>query len=221
MGLVKFNTQTLNIENVPDGHIIIAQSEYDSFQGQRNDFLRLKSFVPAGVDHAKIGELIDKGQRFDSINMELGNTKTQLNEINTKLTGFNNIPKEFTTEKWNTFVQKEVQEVRGKRIGELEKKFYERVEAEDKVKIKIDPRFVSDLSGLDLNASDVQDKYNEVMKKAYTDQVEFIKNTVGETLPAQITNQQQTQVQQSLVPNPRDVVNDKEMSVGRFQDQFK
>ncbi len=217
MGLVKFNNTTLNIAEIPDGHIVIPQSEYESFRGVQNSYLILQSKIPAGTDHAKLGELIDKGARFETLNSEIGNIKTQLSEANTKLQGFSNIPQGFTVEKWNAFELKDKQEIRAKRISELEQKVYSRVETEDKVKVKVDKRFLPDMSNLDLAANDIEQKMYDIYKQGYAEQTEFIKTNVGQ----QPTTQQQAPLNGQSYSPSGDVVNDGRMHVDGLRDLAK
>jgi len=189
MGLVKFGQQTLNIENVPDGSIIIPESDYRGFNDIRNAYQSLKARLPIGVDETQIGVLIEKGQRFDAINGELSTTRTTLADAQEKLkTASQKLPEGFTPEKWNGYVQREQKEARQQALSALTKAVKDKLAKENPSvpPPEVDERFLpaDQVSAFDPSASDAEPKWAAIMAAGYKAQVEFMNKAQSTTPPA-------------------------------------
>lgn len=185
MGLVKFGQQTLSIDAIPDGHVVISESEIANMRSAHNALLLIKSKIPAGVDETQLSSLLEKGLKFDTLNQEVLASKAKLEEVNGKLNTFANIPAEFSVEKWNNFTKKEQAEIRNKKISDLTSKVYEKAKAELKLqdisKIQVDPRFVDQnkMQNFNPDSPTAQDELQAILEEGQKAQLEFIKNAAG------------------------------------------
>ena len=100
MGLVKFGQTTLNVAEIPDGHIVISDAQFQSLKGAENNYLSLKASIPYGVDMSQLPVIIEKGSRFDSTANELNTVKQQLGAATTRLQGFSNLPQDFSLDEY-------------------------------------------------------------------------------------------------------------------------
>jgi len=185
MALVKFGAQTLNVEGIPEGHIIVAESEISRLRDVNNAYSLLKSRVPPDVDESQIANLVEKGRRHDTIVTELSTTKSQLTDTQTKLSGFANIPKEFTVERWNNFVKSEQATIRQQKLDELTKNVLTEVEKEFGRKFVVDPRFIpaETLANFNVDDSDAQKKWRDILDNAHTEQVNFLQKMGTDVVP--------------------------------------
>jgi hypothetical protein len=181
MGLVKFNKTTLNVENVPDGHEIISESELIQLRQTRDALSLLKSKIPVGVDESKLGEIIEQGQRYPTIAQELATHKTSVADLTGKLSKFQNIPAEFDVVKWNSYVNKEKEEQWTVKFNETKKLAFDKIEQEFKVRPVIDDRFVpmDKVKALNLEDKKAVDSLVDIYNDAHTAQQEFVKSITG------------------------------------------
>ena len=98
MGLVRFGAQTLNIEQVPDGHVIVTDSELANLRNVQNSYLTLKSSIPPGVDVTQIQSIVEKGQRYDGEAKLRADAEKKIGDLNISLQQYSNMPKEFSME---------------------------------------------------------------------------------------------------------------------------
>ena len=185
MGLVKYGQQTLNIAEIPDGHMVISESDFNSLRGSQNAYLSLKSKIPVGIDESQLSALVEKGSRFDTVNTELSNMKGEKTQLQQKLDGFKNIPEGFSPEKWNKFVQRETAEVRQGKLDKLTAKVYEKVKEVTKQDMTVDPRFIDQekLSSFDPDSPTAFDDYYKILDAAHTAQQDFVQKSVGNAPP--------------------------------------
>lgn len=231
MGIVKFNNTSLNIEQVPDGHVIITQAELDSISSLRNELNLIKSYLPPGVDKGQLGGLVEKGQRFDPLNTEHQTLKSQVTDLTAKLSQYSNLPKEFSVEKWNSYVNKEQMENRNVKLNELTQRALAKAKEVVGVDVKVDQRFIpSDvLQNFDVNAPDAQDKWYKVLDDAHTKQQEFIKENLNNVTPVSTpvgaggsgNGQQATSTPPMRGTPAGDVVSDTGLSVQKFGATFR
>lgn len=185
MGLVKFGNQTLSIDAIPDGHVVIADSEIANLRNSQNAYLLLKSKIPVGVDESSIPTVLEKGSKFDSTVAELTGVKTKLTETEGKLTKFANIPQDFTPEKWNQYKSVEADSVFASKFEKISGKVYERVKKEDGVDIKVDERFIDPIKLESWKPDDPQAEIQlyDILKEGYAAQVDFINKSQGSINP--------------------------------------
>lgn len=183
MGLVKFNNTTLSIEQVPDGHIIIAEAEFTRIRDAGNAYAVLKSKIPLGVDENQLGVMTEKGMRYDTTAQQLAAANTKVGELTTQVNQFSNIPKDFKPEKWEQFKAAEQAQIRNTQRAEIQKKAVSQIQ--DKYKgisvPEIDDRFFSkeELDKFDYTATDAVEKYVQIMDKAHTEQENFMMKQLG------------------------------------------
>ena len=186
MGLVKYNNQTLSIPEVPDGMVIMQESEVGVLRAQANDFLGLKSKIPVGLDVSQLSTVIEKGQRYDAAVAEQGSLKAKVTELETNIAQFSNLPKDFKPEKWNNYVQQEQSQIRAGKLTDLTNKVREKVKTEMKIDAIVDPRFIDQakLQAFDPDAEGAFDKWYGILDEAHTAQQEFVSNkALGGTPP--------------------------------------
>jgi uncharacterized protein (DUF342 family) len=173
---VKFGQVTLNVDNVPDGHIIISEAEHANLKQSANALFLLKSKIPVGVDENQLSVLVEKGQRHDTLAQELDTHKKNVTSLTEKLNKFSNIPEGFSVEQWNKDRTKEKMEMRAGQFAEIEKSAFKEIETKFKIKPNIDKRFLPNLDEFDVTAKDAVEQYVKILDKAHTDQAEFVKN---------------------------------------------
>ena len=186
MGLVKFGAQSFNIEQIPDGHIVISEQELSTLKGVQNSYLALKARIPVGINDAEISALIEKGQRFDPLNQELVGARTQLTERDGKLSQFSNIPKDYSVDEWNRLRKKEAAEIRATKLADLTKKAIEKAETVTGVKgLKVDPRFYDSakVDKLDVERADAVEQMYAILDEAHTAQMNFMKEMSDSARP--------------------------------------
>lgn len=202
MGIVKYNNTNLTVEGVPDGSMIITPEQHTAYTQTQNAYTLLKSKMPIGVSENDLALLVEKGQRFDSLNTEFSTTKTKLTETETKLAGFKNIPEGFSVEKWNQLTAKEKAEVRSGQITQLTKAVEDKLKKDypDKTPPTIDQRFLpaDKVATFDPTAADAQDKWAAILGEGFTAQNEFLNRIVsngvtppvigGGSIPAPVNN---------------------------------
>src|SRR3990172_9021167 len=120
MGLVKFGATTVNIAEVPDGHIIISEADHTNLKRSGDAYLLLKSKIPIGVNESDLPGLVERGQRYDTLNSEFGQSKTKVQELTTQLTAFKDMPSGFSKERWNELTTAEAKRVRDAKIQDLQ-----------------------------------------------------------------------------------------------------
>jgi hypothetical protein len=186
MALVKFGQLTLNVENVPDGHMIVSEAEFNTMKQASNALFSLKSKIPVGIDESQLGVLIEKGQRHDTIAQELINTQKSVTGLTEKVNKFSNIPEGFSAEQWNKDRNTEKMNARASKLAVLEKQVFDKVEQQHKVRPQVDKRFVTGLDEIDLDAKNAFDLVYEAYDKGHTAQQEFVKN-MSQTKPGSET----------------------------------
>lgn len=221
MGLVKFGQQTLNIDNIPDGSIIVSEQEYNQLRSQSNGYLLLKSKIPVGVDETQIPALLEKGSRYDQKDKEFVELSKAKADIEARLQAFNNMPKDFSIDKWNQYVKKEQDEVFSRQIDDLTKKVYERVEKETGVKYVVDFRFIPAdvLKTFDPSAKDAEEKWYKILDDAHTEQLKFIESSLNQSIPLPAQVGKAGAGDGSTEPPQRrlaDIVADDKVRVGRL-----
>lgn len=187
MGLVIFGSQTLNIPEAPDGHILIAQNEVNRLRSVDNEYKVLRSKIPVGVNESDIATLVEKGSRFDALNTELTTTKSQVTTLQTDLKKFDNMPKDFSVEKWTADRKRESDELWQGKIDVLTKDVLAEVEKEFGQKFEIDTRFIdpAKLDAFDPDGKDAKKEWRVILDEAHTAQENFIRQRVeGIGLPA-------------------------------------
>lgn len=180
MGLVKFGQQTLTIDTVPDGSIILSESDYRRMTDTSNAYLSLKSRIPVGVDETQLGVLVEKGQRYDTVNQELVNTKTSLTDVQKKLeTASVKLPEGFTTEKWNQLTQREQKEIRDGKISVHTKNVMEKLAKENPnvPAPEVDSKFLpaDKVASFDPDAQNAEQTWATILAEGYKAQTEFLK----------------------------------------------
>ena len=182
MGLVKFNGQTFNVDQIPDGHLVVSEQEFQALSGAKNALLSLKSRIPVGISEADVQTLLEKGQRFDSLNTEFTGIKTKLTETEGKLGQFANIPQDFKKEEWDRYRKREQSELRQGKLSTITQQAIEKAEKVTGIKgIKVDPRFydASKLEALNVDATDAVDVMYKILDEAHTAQSNFMKEMQG------------------------------------------
>lgn len=220
MGKVKFGNLILDIEQVPDGHVIVAESSYNTLKSGHDGYSVLKSKLPLGINEDQLSSLAEKGQRYDQLDVQHKELQGKFGETQKALEGFQNIPKEFSIDRWNSFIKREQAEVRQGKIKELTNKVYERVRKELDLKsednsIIVDPRFYPQdaVVAFDPDAKDAEQQWYDILDKGHDAQLDFVKNMANKaTPPGAITTGQET------VPGSgdksRDTFGDKGAQVG-------
>jgi hypothetical protein len=185
MGLVKFGQQTLNIENVPDGHILVSEAELKSIRDAANSYYSLNSSIPVEIDRGKVGELAARGSRYDSIVKEREELAAKLNDLEKQLGQYKDIPEGFSKEKWNNYVQTEQKAIRQGKLDKLMADALAKAEKETGVKYSVDPRFVPTdvINNFDVEATDALDNMYKILDGAHTAQQEFIQKQMSVNLP--------------------------------------
>jgi len=182
MGLVKYNGQTFNVDQIPDGHLVVSEQEFQALSGAKNALLSLKSRIPVGISEADVQTLLEKGQRFDSLNTEFTGIKTKLTETEGKLGQFANIPQDFKKEEWDRYRKREQSELRQGKLSTITQQAIEKAEKVTGIKgIKVDPRFydASKLEALNVDATDAVDVMYKILDEAHTAQSNFMKEMQG------------------------------------------
>ena len=206
MGIVKFGQQNLSIEQVPDGHVIVSESEFTSMKQSKDALWTLRSKIPVGIDENQIANLIDKGARFDNIAQETGGLKTKISELQGNLDKFSNMPKDFSPEKWDGYIKKEVSEKRSGKFSELSQKVLSGVEKEIGVKFTVDERFIPPeiRNSFDPFKDGAEKEWKDILDKAHTAQQDFIKNQLESTITPQKKIGDQEPGARTLVQNSGD-----------------
>lgn len=188
MGLVKFGHQTLNIENVPDGHILVSEQELKSLKDASNAFFMLNSKIPVGVEQDKIGEYVQRGQRYDTIAKERDELFAKSQDIEKKLQQYQNLPKDFDAERWNNYVNAEQKAIRQEKLNKLMTDALAKAEKDTGVKYSVDPRFIKSeiLEKLDVDAKDALDVMYKTLDEAHTAQQEFIQKSISQNIPSPV-----------------------------------
>lgn len=206
MGIVKFGQQSLSIEQVPDGHIIISESDFSRMRDSSNALLTLRSKIPVGITEEQIAPLIEKGIKFDSVNNQVNSLNTKITELQANLDKFSNMPKDFTPERWFGYVKKEAAEKRQSQIEKLTSEVLADVEKEFGVKYVVDPRFIPSevLDKFDPEHTDAKKQWRDILDKAHTEQQDFIKNQLESfnTSPGKVGSPPQDK--SILIPNSGD-----------------
>jgi hypothetical protein len=203
MGLVKFGQTTLNVAEIPDGHIVISDAQFQAMKGAENNYLALKASIPYGVDMSQLSTIVEKGSRFDAISTELNTVKQQLGATTQKLQGFSNLPADFSLDEYKALKNEHAIYERGAALEDLFAKTAKYVEETHRVKMPtVDLRFVDEeaLNAIDPKAVDAPAKMAIIFDKAHSAQQEFVAKMGG------TPSQPATQVQQGapLAPaNPR------------------
>lgn len=218
MGIVKFGQQNLSIEQVPDGHIIISDNEFARMRDGSNAYLSLRSKIPTGIAEDQISPLIDKGLKFDNTSQEVGSLKTKISELEGNLNKFSNIPKDYTPEKWDSFVKKETTEKRSAKFAELSQKALVDVEKEFGVKFVVDERFIpADIrNGFDPFKDGADKEWKDILDKAHTEQQNFIQNQLETNLPSPSKVGNQLDTKGILAPNKGDIADFSQTKIGGF-----
>lgn len=186
MGLLKFNNQSYAVEGLPDGLVAMTEGEVVSMRSAANQLLTLKSRIPAGVDELQLGAIIDKGTKFDSLLQEKSSAAAKIQELETSVKQYSNLPKDFSPEKWNGFVQQEQQQIFAQKFDALSKKVLEDVKAKTGVEQKVDPRFF-DKSALDKFNPDAPTAFDDlykIMDSAHTAQQDFLQQSLNGVIPS-------------------------------------
>jgi hypothetical protein len=216
MGLVRFGQTTLNIENVPDGSVIVAQTELTQLQNANNSYLSLKSKIPVGVSEDQISSLVERGQRFEEVNGKLSETTKKVTELSGQVESFKNMPQDFSVDKWKADRQREINEVRAKKMDALTTAAYERVTKETGAKIVVDPRFISAeaMASFNPDAPDAAQKWYDILDAAHTESQKFIADNLGSAQP--IPGQVGAGGPPPVHPLQRDVVTADKARLGHF-----
>jgi len=223
MGLVKFNSLTLQIDQVPDGHVIVPETEISSLRAVGNSYNLLKSKIPTGVTEDQLPTLVEKGQRYDGISQEKSTFQKQYEETTAKLKGFENIPQDFKVETWNKYKQDEAIRGRQSKIAELTEQVKKNVKEKHGVDLPtIDNRFIPQdrMSTFDPESKTAIDDLTKILDDAHTEQMNFVQKIsssgIPPTMPAGIAKQAGALPQ---IQNPvnGDVVNENQLKVGRFR----
>jgi len=220
MGLVKFGQLTLNVEQIPDGHEVVSSADLANLRNAQNSYALLKSKIPVSVNENQLAELTDKGSRYDSIAQQLEAERTSATQLKAEVAKFSNIPKDYSKERWDTFVNQEQQQKIDASKNALTQKVYQNIESKLGVKVKIDDRFLPQdkVKGFDFTAQDAEAKWAVILDEAHTAQENFIKELSGN---APITQQQVGQIQTPIpagVPKtgPADAVGETGARVQKF-----
>lgn len=189
MGLVKFNSLTLQIEQVPDGHVIVPESEIASLRATGNSYSLLKSKIPAGVSEDQLSVLIEKGQRYDGVSQEKTTLQKQFEETTAKLKGFENIPQDFKVETWNKFKADEASRTRQSKIDALTEQVKKTVKEKHGVDLPvIDQRFIPQdrMSAFDPDSKTALDDLTKILDDAHTEQMNFVQKISSSGIPSTI-----------------------------------
>lgn len=188
MGLVKFNNTTLNVDGVPDGAVILDGAQYSKLTDVGNAYALLKSKMPIGVDENQLSTLVEKGQRYDTVVAESAQLKTSTAELSTKLKAFDNMPADFTIEKWNKDRQVEKQTVFNQKIASLTEKVVASLKKEhpDKTPPTIDPRFMPQdkISAFNPDAEGAVDAWAKLMDEGWQEQTAFLQKQAASGVPS-------------------------------------
>lgn len=229
MGQVKFNNTLLSIEQIPDGHVVVSESELNAMKSVQGAYQLLKSKMPIGVSENDLATLVEKGQRFDQLNKDFTDTKAALDTTKGELTKFSNIPKEFSVDKWNGFVNQEKQQIWLGNWEKVQKQAREEFKKKNNYDIpEIDPRFYpDDVESFNFEDRNAIDNMIALMDKAHTEQVNFLQKATGNMAPspAPVGGSQPNPVNMIMAgqdrqpvnqPQGRDIVSDTQMHVGGF-----
>ena len=186
MGLVKFGAQTLSIVEIPDGHVVISDSELANLRLVNNSYLTLKASIPPGVEPSQVASILEKGQRYDSETKLRIEAERKTGELENQLKQFSNIPKEFKVEEWNRYVKQEQTAKRTAKVNELTQEVYKQVKEKNGVDISVDERFFpsNEVEAFDPFAQDANEKWYKIVEKAYDAQQEFITKQSGNFVPS-------------------------------------
>jgi hypothetical protein len=210
MGLVKFGQLTLSVDQIPDGHVVVPESELVRLKGADNAYLSLKSKIPYGVAEDQLGSLLEKGARFDAELSQRQKFEKELGDASKKLEGFSNLPKDFSLENYNRLVADEKDRIWQGKIADLTRQVEEKVEKELHVKVKVDPRFIdqSKLEAFDPDSKTAFDDWYKILDEAHTAQENFVKDMAGKTPPAPGSAAQPIQQGLNVPPSagPKDVI---------------
>jgi hypothetical protein len=190
MGLVTFGQTKLQIDAIPDGHVVISENDFQRLNGVNNALLLLKSKIPAGIDESQLPTLLEKGQKFDALNQELTNVVKTRTDLETSLSKFKDMPKDFSADKWNAFVNKEKTETRKAKLDSIMQEAYkgigEKLNVKDLSKLKVDDRFLpKEIAELDLNDPNATQKVADYLGVGYKEQQNFIQQATGVVPPKQ------------------------------------
>src|SRR5882672_3250750 len=221
MGLVKFGAQTLQIDAVPDGHIILTESELSTLRAANNNLLTLKSRIPPGVDETALHILIEKGSRYDTMVAEKATLESKVTDLNSKVSSFSSMPQDFTADKWNKYVNQEKMAVRQNKLNGLTEKVKERLKAENKLFEEVDARFLpSTAETFNPDDSEAVDKWLKILDEGHTAQENFVKTHNIQNPPPPDGKGGQQRAGSPLVDNRSattdDIVTETEMRVGGF-----
>lgn len=216
MGLVKYGQQTLNIDVVPDGHVIVPESEYLNLKNILNAHLGLKSKIPPGIEEEKLTLTLDKGIHYDELENKYKQLQAQAREYEQKLNSYMNIPKDFNIDKWNYYVAREKAEIRQAKIKELTNRVLEDVKSKTGVTYEIDERFINKeaYEKFDPDSDNAFEEWYKILDDAHTEQQNFLKKFVKDKSlePIDISK-----TELDIKPtHPKDVVSDGKIIVGRI-----
>jgi len=191
MALVKFGQQTLNIDGVPEGMMIISESDVTRLRATNNAYDLLKSRLPVNVSEEEYGDLIEKGKRYAALSEKLDKTSDELKNTKTELGKFSNLPKDFSVEQWNKDRQRDADAVFASKIDKLTAGVYEKIKKELGVDIQVDPRFIpaDTLETFDPDAADAADKWYQILDNAHTEQEKFLQSHGGNLPPTPAVGQ--------------------------------
>jgi hypothetical protein len=164
------------VDAIPDGHVVIPEHELNNLRSQSNAYLTLKSKLPVGVPEDQVGVLAEKGGRYDPLNQQLTTAQQKVQEYENKLQQYSNMPKDFTADKWNGYVQKEAEEIFAGKMEALTNWVYEEAQKKTGIRYEVDPRFIPAdvVEKFDPDASDAKEKWYQVLNDAHTAQVDFV-----------------------------------------------
>jgi hypothetical protein len=179
MSTVKFGEQVLNIDGIPEGHMIVPEAEISRLRGVSNGYSLLKSRIPLDVDEADLGKLVEKGKRYDVLAAKLDKTAGELKTSQANLAKHSELPEGYSEERWNKFVQQENDSVFAEKIRGLTEKAYARVEKEMGVKIEVDHRFIPAdiLESFDPDDKDDEKKWYEIVDNENIEEEKLIKKS--------------------------------------------
>jgi hypothetical protein len=225
MALVKFGQQTLNIDGVPDGHILVSESEVSQLRQVKDAYALLKRNIPIDVEEGQLASFVERGRRYDDVEKSRKDLETHSKSLEEKLQKLGKLPEGFSQERWNKYVQREQDEIFQSKIDTLTQKVYEKVQKELGVKVSIDPRFI-DPSKLDsFNPDDpkAEETWYQILDEAHTAQESFVKSQVSELTPStpsgitpQTTGTPVSSVHSPGSPMPGDKITDNGAVAGAF-----
>lgn len=225
MALVKFGQQTFSIDGVPDGHVIVPEGELSRTSKIADSYAMLKKNIPVDIREEEIASFIDRGRRYDDTMKSFEESKKQLEATKGELGKLSNIPKDFSKERWDKFVQQEQDELFQTKIDALTKKVSEKVEKEFGVKATIDPRFINPEKLQSFNPDDEKafDNWYAIMDEAHSAQESFLKDhfNVDSAPSAKPIVAADQRIAMPTIPNlggkhPKDSVGDQGVVVGGF-----